>query len=69
MNFTVDCSGNRAPYAPEWTVNLGGEHSFRLGNDAQVVSALRLHYQSEMLTGLDFTPLEYQDDYVTSAPR
>jgi iron complex outermembrane receptor protein len=26
---------------------------------------VRLHYQSETLTGLDFTPLEYQDDYVT----
>ncbi len=64
-NFTVDCSGNRAPYAPEWTVNLGGEHSFRLGNDARLVAGLRLYYQSEMLTGLDFTPLEYQDDYVT----
>ena len=23
----------------------------------------RLHYQTEMLTGLDFTPLEYQDSY------
>ncbi len=65
VNFAVDCSGKRMPYAPEWTVNLGGEHSFRLGNDARLVAGLRLHYQSEMLTGLDFTPLEYQDDYVT----
>jgi iron complex outermembrane receptor protein len=64
-SFLVDCSGKRAPYAPEWTVRLGGEHSFALGNDARVVAGLRLNYQSEMLTGLDFTPLEYQDDYVT----
>ena len=64
-NFQVDCSGNRAPYAPEWTFNLGAEHTVWLGNDARIVASARLRYQSEMLTGLDFTPLEYQDDYVT----
>ena len=63
--FHVDCSGKRAPYAPEWTVNLGVEHTFSLRNDARIVAGARLHYQSEILTGLDFTPLEYQDDYVT----
>jgi len=64
-NFAVDCSGKRAPYAPEWTANLGAEHTFLLAEDAQVVFGVRLHYQSEVLTGLDFTPLEYQDDYVS----
>lgn len=64
-SFLVDCSGRRAPYAPEWTVNLGGEHGIRLGNDARVTVGLRLRYQSEILTGLDFTPLEYQDGYAT----
>ena len=64
-NFQVDCSGNRAPYAPEWTFNLGAEHTMWLGNDARIVASARLRYQSEMLTGLDFTPLEYQDAYVT----
>jgi iron complex outermembrane receptor protein len=63
--FQVDCSGERAPYAPEWTINLAAEHTFRLRNDARVVAGARLHYQSETLTGLDFTPLEYQDDYVS----
>lgn len=61
--FLVDCSGKRAPYAPEWTVNLSAEQSFRLPNDARVVAGLRLHYQSETLTGMDFTPLEYQEGY------
>ena len=64
-NFEVDCSGKRVPYAPEWTFNLGAEHTVRVGNEARVVASARLHFQSEMLTGLDFTPLEYQDDYVT----
>ena len=32
----------------------------------ELVANARLHYQTEMLTGLDFTPLEYQDSYFTS---
>ena len=64
--FLVDCSGKRAPYAPEWTVNLGIEQAFALGG-GQFVAEARLRYQSEMLTGLDFTPLEYQDAYTTLA--
>lgn len=64
-NFQVDCSGKRAPYAPEWTVNLAAEHAFRMPNDARIVAGARLHYQSETLTGLDFTPLEYQGGYAT----
>ena len=61
----MDCSGKRAPYAPEWTFNVGAEHTFWLGDGAQVVAGGRVHYQSETLTGVDFTPLEYQDGYVT----
>ena len=64
-NFEVDCSGRRAPYAPEWTFNVGAEHTVRLGDESRVAASVRLRYQSEMLTGLDFTPLEYQDDYAT----
>jgi iron complex outermembrane receptor protein len=62
--FIVDCSGKTAPYAPEWTVNLSAEQWFRLTRDAGVVAGLRLHYQSHTLTGMDFTPLQYQDGYL-----
>jgi iron complex outermembrane receptor protein len=61
----VDCSGRRAPYAPEWAINIAAEHTFRLRNEARIIAGARAHYQSENLTGLDFTPLEYQDAYVT----
>jgi iron complex outermembrane receptor protein len=61
----VDCSGQRAPYAPEWIVNVGAEHTFLLREGAQIVAGARAHYQSETLTGLDFTPLEYQGGYVS----
>jgi len=33
-------------------------------SDAWIVADGRLHYQSETLTGLDFTALEYQESYV-----
>jgi iron complex outermembrane receptor protein len=63
--FEVDCSGKRAPYAPVWTVNLGAEYAFRLPGDSALVAGVRLRYQSETLTGLDFTPLEYQEGFTT----
>jgi iron complex outermembrane receptor protein len=63
--FEVDCSGQRAPYAPEWVLNVAVEHTFLLRGGAQIVAGARAHYQSETLTGLDFTPLEYQSDYVS----
>jgi iron complex outermembrane receptor protein len=61
--FLVDCSGQRPPYAPEWTINLGAEQVFPLSDGREIVANARAHYQSETLTGLDFTPHEYQPGY------
>jgi iron complex outermembrane receptor protein len=44
---------------------VAAERTFSLRNDAQLVAGARVHYQSEVLTGLDFTPLQYQDGYVS----
>ena len=49
----------------KWTANLAAEHTFMLPTTPGSWPTLALHYQSETLTGLDFTPLEYQDTYVT----
>jgi iron complex outermembrane receptor protein len=65
VNFLVDCAGKRPPYAPEWSVGLGAGHAFTLASGGRLVADASLRYQSEMLTGLDFTALEYQDAYVT----
>jgi len=65
LNWTVDCSGKRAPYAPEWTVNLAAQQEYSLSNAGRLIAEARLHYQSETLTGLDFTPLEYRDGYAS----
>jgi iron complex outermembrane receptor protein len=62
-DFLVDCSGMRAPYAPEWTANLRVEQTFVQGDGSAWIAGVRAHYQTEMLTGQDFTPAEYQESY------
>jgi len=62
-SYTVDCSGRRPPNAPRWTVNLGAQQIFNFGNGGRLTLDLLAHYQSETLTGLEFTSAEYQDAY------
>ena len=62
-SYTVDCSGKRPPNAPEWTINLGAQQTINLPGGAKIVGGARAHYQSETLTGLEFTPIEYQGAY------
>lgn len=61
--YTIDCSGRRMPQAPEWTLNLGLQQTFKLPNDARIVGTVRAHYQTETVVGLEFTPVELQDEY------
>jgi len=63
--YTVDCSGERPPNAPEWTINVGAQQTFTLGSGASIVGSVRAHYQTETLTGLEFTADEMQDSYTT----
>ncbi len=60
--YTVNCSGNRPPNAPRWTLNLGAEQTIPLGEGKIVIDA-RAHYQTQTLTGLEFTQVEYQKSY------
>lgn len=64
--YVIDCSGNRPPNAPEWTVNLGAEQTITLKNEGKISANVRGHYQSRALTGLEFTPIEYQKAYWTA---
>jgi iron complex outermembrane receptor protein len=61
--FQVDCSGNRSPYAPEWTLALGAEQTVSLPGGARLISLARARYQSEAMMGLDFLSLQQQDGY------
>jgi len=60
--YTVNCSGKRPPNAPRWTLNLGAEQVIPIGEGKFVIDA-RGHYQTRSLTGLQFTPIEYQKAY------
>ncbi|GHC83815.1 hypothetical protein GCM10019060_03570 [Novosphingobium pokkalii] len=61
-NYTIDCSGFRPPYAPEWTINLGGQQTIPLQR-GDLVADVHAHWQSTTLTGLEFVRDEYQKAY------
>lgn len=63
VSYTVDCSGRRPPFAPKWTINLGGQHTIPLANGGKVVALTRAHFQSRSAVGLEFKPIEFQDSY------
>jgi iron complex outermembrane receptor protein len=63
--YTIDCTGFTPPYSPKWTINLGIQQTFPLGNGGNVVAVARMHYQGETLTGLEFLEEEIQDSYAT----
>ena len=64
--YTVDCSGNRPPNAPEVTLNLGAQQTIPLGNGGNLVANVRGHHQTTTLTGLEFTAIERQTAYWTA---
>ncbi|WP_219894273.1 TonB-dependent receptor [Aquisediminimonas profunda] len=63
LSYTVDCSGRRPPFAPEWTVNLGGQQTIPLANSGKIIVRARAHYQSGSMAGLEFTQVEFQKGY------
>jgi iron complex outermembrane receptor protein len=63
VTYTVNCSRQRPPNAPLWTMAASAQQTVRLGNGANLVGNARVHYQSETLTALDFLPAEYQSGY------
>jgi len=44
----INLQGNKLPFAPDFTVALVYEHSFRFANGARLVPRLQTKYQSEM---------------------
>ena len=62
-SFLVDCSGQRAPYAPVWTQSFQAQQLFPLQHRASIIAEARAHCQSKTLVGLDFLPDEQQPAY------
>lgn len=61
--FGVDCAGRRPPQAPQWSINLGLQQTFRLSNGAALVGELRTHHQSDSLTAAEDVPVAVQPAY------
>jgi iron complex outermembrane receptor protein len=62
-SYTVNCSGKRPPYAPVWTINVGGRQTIPLPAGNSLAASVNAHHQTQTLTGLEFTPAEYQLGY------
>ena len=64
--YTIDCSGDRPPNAPLWTLNLSAQQTLPLSNGGTLVGIVRSHFQTDSLTGLEFTSVEVQHGYWTA---
>ncbi|MDZ5646010.1 TonB-dependent receptor [Nitrospirillum sp. BR 11828] len=62
-SYVVNCSGSRPPNSPLWTLNLAAQQTFPLDNGARIIANARAHFQTQTLTGLEFTAVEKQDAY------
>lgn len=52
----VDCSGFDALRAPEWTINVGIEHAFPIGDNYELVANVDAKYQSSAMIGFEMLP-------------
>lgn len=60
--YIVNCSGNTPPQSPKRSFNFGIQQTFPIGNSS-IVADVRTHYQSDTLTGLEFSAIEEQGSY------
>ncbi len=63
FSIALDCSGFRPPNAPEWTIQLDAEQTIPLGGSGEIVLDTSATFQSKTLTGLEFLPVQTQDDF------
>ena len=65
-SYTVNCSGQQAPFAPRWTLSGDLQQRLPLPNGASLIGEANVRYQSATLTALDFLPEEVQGGYATA---
>lgn len=57
-----NCSGSESIYAPDWTINIGLQHAFLLGNNELTVSVFS-KYVDDQVTGFNNLPHEVIESY------
>jgi iron complex outermembrane recepter protein len=60
--YTVNCSGRTPPQSPRWSFNAGLQQTIPVGYGS-IVGTINTHFQTETLTGLEFSTLEEQSSY------
>ncbi|MBN9143659.1 MULTISPECIES: TonB-dependent receptor [unclassified Novosphingobium] len=56
----VDCSGQRPPQAPQWSLNLTADQTVELPSGAGITFGWRAHFQSSTITGFNYLPDDIQ---------
>jgi iron complex outermembrane recepter protein len=64
--FDLDCSGQQTINSPEWTANLGYEHTFELSGAFDLVIGALLRLEESRYVNIDYLPEEHQDSYTMS---
>jgi iron complex outermembrane receptor protein len=67
--FDVDCSGRPMVNAPEWTVNVGYEHTIPLGSSGRLILGADSRIESSRYLSTEFLALGKQDSYTMTNAR
>ncbi|WP_017667607.1 TonB-dependent receptor [Sandarakinorhabdus sp. AAP62] len=60
--FSINCSGKSGINAPKWSLNLGYEHSFKLGK-LMLTPGVRTRIESSRFLAIEFLPEQQQAAY------
>ena len=64
--FDLDCSGRETINSPEWTANVGYEHTFHASGELDLVVGALVRLEESRYVNIDYLPEENQDAYTMS---
>jgi iron complex outermembrane receptor protein len=67
--YDVDCSGQPLVNAPDWSLNLGYQHTFELDGSGRIIFGLDSEIQSSRYLSIDYVSEGKQDSYTVTNVR
>ena len=64
--YDIDCSGRPTVNSPKWALNMGYQHSFRIGGDMVLVAGARSNIESSRYMNSNFRSEEKQGGFMMS---
>ncbi len=64
--YDIDCSGKPTVNSPRWAINLGYQHSFRIGGDMALVAGVRSNIETSRYMNSNFREEEKQGSFMMS---